>query len=1151
MANKLLLDYSNITGEEPSRTLSGGELALNTLNKKIWVGNGSANILIYDQATAYANTGDTTYTAGTNMSLSGTTFSSSYVNTTYTAGTNMSLSGTTFSSSYVNTTYTAGTNMSLSGTTFSSTDTNTQLSTGAVRGKISASGNSQYNASTGVITSTNSTYTLAGLGGVTSAYVATQIANLVDSSPAALNTLNELAAAIGDDANYATTVTNALAGKDNYGSWAIKANSAAATNVNSGNTVAFIQGGATTVSRSGNNITIASTDTNTNTTYSAGTNMSLSGTTFSSSYTDTNTHRSISDSVSSTSSSVGASSQAAKSAYDRSWPNTWRPVRAIEAGGNTLTDTETLEFKAGTNVSISETGGEVTITSTDTNTNTTYSAGTNMSLSGTTFSSSYVNTTYSAGTNMSLSGTTFSSTDTNTHRSISDSVSSTSSSVGASSQAAKSAYDRSWPNTWRSISDSINTTSNSVSASQTAVKSAYDRSWPNTTYSAGTNMSLSGTTFSSTDTNTHRSISDSVSSTSSSVGASSQAAKSAYDRSWPNTTYSAGTGMTLSGTTFNCSITNNNQLTNGNSYLTTSGKAADSNLLDGIDSTVFNRGDGSYGVMVGTSGWNMNDVFTTRNRAGFFDAWSGTNFPSGTTHVQGMQTRHSHAAHYGWQLAGQYNQDGKLFVRMVSNNSWYSWRQIWTSNTLTNNNQLTNGASYITASGNTWRSVSDSVSSTSSSVGASSQAAKTAYDRSWPNTTYSAGTNMSLSGTTFSSTDTNTHRSISDSVSSTSSSVGASSQAAKTAYDRSWPNTWRGISNSVTTVDGATSASSTAVKTAYDRSWPNTTYSAGTNMSLSGTTFSSTDTNTHRSISDSVSSTSSTVGASSQAAKSAYDRSWPNTTYSAGSGMSLSGTTFTCTVTDTNTHRSISNSVTSTSSTVGASSQAAKTAYDRSWPNTTYSAGTGMSLSGTTFTCTVTDTNTHRSISDSVSSTSSSVGASSQAAKSAYDRSWPNTTYSAGTNMSLSGTTFSSTDTNTWRGLGNSSTTAHRGDHGSTAYDHTNGFAPNGRRHLPANGSAGQFLGYLSAGNAQWVSNPNSNTTYSASTGLYMSGTDIRHSDTSSQATSNNSGQVFIQDITLDGYGHVTAIGTATASGGGGSVTWNDLGNISALASLP
>ena len=45
------------------------------------------------------------------------------------------------------------------------------------------------------------------------AFVMAAIAALVDSSPDALNTLNELAAALGNDSNFATTMTNALAGK--------------------------------------------------------------------------------------------------------------------------------------------------------------------------------------------------------------------------------------------------------------------------------------------------------------------------------------------------------------------------------------------------------------------------------------------------------------------------------------------------------------------------------------------------------------------------------------------------------------------------------------------------------------------------------------------------------------------------------------------------------------------------------------------------------------------------------------------------------------------------------------------------------------------------------------------------------------------------
>ena len=44
-------------------------------------------------------------------------------------------------------------------------------------------------------------------------YTDTAIANLVDSAPATLDTLNELAAALGDDPNFATTVTNSIATK--------------------------------------------------------------------------------------------------------------------------------------------------------------------------------------------------------------------------------------------------------------------------------------------------------------------------------------------------------------------------------------------------------------------------------------------------------------------------------------------------------------------------------------------------------------------------------------------------------------------------------------------------------------------------------------------------------------------------------------------------------------------------------------------------------------------------------------------------------------------------------------------------------------------------------------------------------------------------
>lgn len=60
---------------------------------------------------------------------------------------------------------------------------------------------------------TNLAEPTVGSDGATKTYVDTAITNLVDSSPATLDTLNELAAALGDDANFSTTITAAIATK--------------------------------------------------------------------------------------------------------------------------------------------------------------------------------------------------------------------------------------------------------------------------------------------------------------------------------------------------------------------------------------------------------------------------------------------------------------------------------------------------------------------------------------------------------------------------------------------------------------------------------------------------------------------------------------------------------------------------------------------------------------------------------------------------------------------------------------------------------------------------------------------------------------------------------------------------------------------------
>lgn len=60
------------------------------------------------------------------------------------------------------------------------------------------------------------------------------------------------------------------------------------------------------------------------------------------------------------------------------------------------------------------------------------------------------------------------------------------------------------------------------------------------------------------------------------------------------------------------------------------------------------------------------------------------------------------------------------------------------------------------------------------------------------------------------------------------------------------------------------------------------------------------------------------------------------------------------------------------------------------------------------------------------------------------------------------------------------------------------------------------------------LSATDTNTTYSAGSGITLSGTTFSHTDTSSQASSTNTGRTYIQSIGLDTYGHVTSLSTAT-----------------------
>ena len=93
----------------------------------------------------------------------------------------------------------------------------TALSTAAASARTALQTALQTNIDAEALTGTNARGVLSGrldsleLDPVTKTYVDAAVTNLIDAAPGVLNTLNEIAAALGDDANFATTVTNNIA----------------------------------------------------------------------------------------------------------------------------------------------------------------------------------------------------------------------------------------------------------------------------------------------------------------------------------------------------------------------------------------------------------------------------------------------------------------------------------------------------------------------------------------------------------------------------------------------------------------------------------------------------------------------------------------------------------------------------------------------------------------------------------------------------------------------------------------------------------------------------------------------------------------------------------------------------------------------------
>jgi hypothetical protein len=100
-------------------------------------------------------------------------------------------------------------------------NTNLYYTDTRARAAISATGSLSYNSSTGVISFTQGNTDTVAEGSSNLYYTDARadaraqlkIDALVDSAPGTLDTLNELAAALGDDANFSTTITNSIATK--------------------------------------------------------------------------------------------------------------------------------------------------------------------------------------------------------------------------------------------------------------------------------------------------------------------------------------------------------------------------------------------------------------------------------------------------------------------------------------------------------------------------------------------------------------------------------------------------------------------------------------------------------------------------------------------------------------------------------------------------------------------------------------------------------------------------------------------------------------------------------------------------------------------------------------------------------------------------
>jgi hypothetical protein len=224
MATIVTKNSSTASAVPTTSDLVQGELAVNVTDKRIFTENASTQIVELGTNPSTVTTATATVT-GT-LTANGT-FASS--NAVITGGSvNSTPIGATTPSTIVGSTVTANTGF-VGGLTGNVTGNLTGNVTGNVNGNLTGNVTGNVTASSGTTTLndlvvngtadftntklTNITTPTASSDAANKGYVDSTVAAVIDSAPAALDTLNELAAALGDDANFAGTVTTALATK--------------------------------------------------------------------------------------------------------------------------------------------------------------------------------------------------------------------------------------------------------------------------------------------------------------------------------------------------------------------------------------------------------------------------------------------------------------------------------------------------------------------------------------------------------------------------------------------------------------------------------------------------------------------------------------------------------------------------------------------------------------------------------------------------------------------------------------------------------------------------------------------------------------------------------------------------------------------------